>query len=86
MTGIDLHCHELVSFTNIMTSFLRDSIVAGVIVVLYYKLTKNRLNMQVSAGEAEAELQGGTKFSQRFNRGVGAAPTLKMSNSYSCNL
>ena len=53
MTGIDLHCHELVSFTNIMTSFLRDSIVAGVIVVLYYKLTKNRLNMQVQARQKQ---------------------------------
>ena len=35
------------SYTNIMTSFLRDSMVAAVIVVLYYKLTKNRLNIQV---------------------------------------
>ena len=47
MTGTALNCHELVSLTNIMTSFLRDSMVAAVIVVLYYKLTKNRLNMQV---------------------------------------
>lgn len=47
MTGKNLNCHELVSFTNIMTSFLRDSMVATVIVVLYYKLTKNRLNIEV---------------------------------------
>jgi hypothetical protein len=53
VTGIDLNCHDLVSFTNIMTSFLRDSMVAGVIVVLYYKLTKNRLNMQVQARQRQ---------------------------------